>query len=66
MRNNVSGPDGRPTLPFFGRNSDKISCNNEVIWERVEKNKSLPQIKPLKQKVRNLIAPNKNLGHIDN
>ena len=30
MRSNVSGPDGRPTLPFIGRNSDKIFCNNEI------------------------------------
>ena len=43
----------------------EIRCGRDLIWERGKK-KSLPNIKELKQKVRDLIAPDKDLGHIDN
>ena len=43
----------------------EIRCGREIIWER-GKNKGMPEIKVLKQKVRDLVAPNKDLGHIDN
>ena len=42
----------------------EIRCDREIIWERGNK-KGMPEIKPLKQQVRDLIAPNKDLGHID-
>ena len=43
----------------------EIRCDNDIIWERGKK-KGMPEIKLLKQKVRDIIAPNKELGHIDN
>ena len=42
----------------------EIRCGRETIWER-GKNRGMPEIKKLKQKVRDIIAPDKNLGHID-
>ena len=42
----------------------EIRCGRDVIWER-DKKKGMPEIKELKQKVRDIIAPDKNLGHID-
>ena len=42
----------------------EIRCGREIIWERGKK-KGMPEIKALKQKVRNIIAPDKGLGHID-
>ena len=42
----------------------EIRCGRELIWERGG-NKGMPEIKELKRKVRDLIAPNKDLGHID-
>ena len=43
----------------------EIRCGRDVIWERGKK-KGMPEIKMLKQKVRDLVAPDKDLGHIDN
>ena len=42
----------------------EIRHDNQIIWERGKK-KGMPEIKELKQKVRDLVAPNKELGHID-
>jgi len=42
----------------------EIRCGREIIWERGKK-KGMPEIKALKQKVRDIIAPDKDLGHID-
>ena len=42
----------------------EIRYGKDIIWERGHK-KGIPDIKELKQKVRDLIAPNKDLGHID-
>ena len=42
----------------------EIRCGRKIIWQR-GKNKGMPEIKTLKQKVRDVIAPNKDLGHID-
>jgi len=42
----------------------EIRCGRDIIWERAEKT-GMPDIKPLKQKVRDIIAPDKDLGHID-
>ena len=43
----------------------EICCGRDIIWERGKK-KGLPEIKDLKRKVRDLVAPDKDLGHIDN
>ena len=43
----------------------EIRCDRNIIWERGKK-KGLPEIKDLKRKVRDLVAPDKDLGHIDN
>ena len=42
----------------------EIRCGRKVIWER-DKKQGIPEIKALKQRVRDLIAPDKDLGHID-
>jgi len=42
----------------------EIRCSTKIIWERGKKN-GMPEIKALKQKVRDIIAPDKDLGHID-
>ena len=42
----------------------EIRCGNDIIWER-GKTKGMPEIKDLKRKVRDLVAPDKGLGHID-
>ena len=43
----------------------EIRCGRDLIWE-MGKKQGIPAIKELKQKVRDLIAPDKDLGHIDN
>ena len=43
----------------------EIRYGREIIWDR-DKKKGMPEIKELKQRVRDLVAPNKDLGHIDN
>ena len=43
----------------------EIRSDREIIWERSKKG-GMPEIKKLKQKVRDLLAPEKKLGHIDN
>ena len=42
----------------------EIYANETKIWDRKENN-GFPQITELKKLVRNEIAPEKNLGHID-
>ena len=43
----------------------EIRYGRKIIWDRGKK-KGMPEIKILKQIVRDLVAPNKDLGHIDN
>ena len=43
----------------------KIRCGRDIIWERGKK-KGLPEIKELKRKVRDVVVPDKDLGHIEN
>ena len=43
----------------------EIRSGTKIIWER-DKKGGMPEIKVLKQKVRDLVAPDKDLGHIDN
>ncbi|WP_115719476.1 Rdx family protein [Gallaecimonas mangrovi] len=42
----------------------EIHCNGELIWER-KRDGGFPDVKTLKKKVRDLIDPERNLGHID-
>ena len=42
----------------------QIYANKKLIWCRKE-NKGFPEITVLKKLVRDVIAPDKNLGHID-
>ncbi len=41
-----------------------VIVNNELIWSR-KNTQRFPEIKELKQLVRDVIAPNKDLGHSD-
>ena len=42
-----------------------ISINNEVIFDRKTQGR-FPEIKELKQLIRDKVAPGKDLGHLDN
>ena len=42
----------------------EIKANGNLIWSRKEKN-GFPEIAELKQLVRDQVAPEKKLGHID-
>jgi selenoprotein W-related protein len=42
----------------------EIRLGNRVIFSRKEEGR-FPEIKELKQKVRDLVAPGKDLGHVD-
>ncbi|SEG56025.1 SelT/SelW/SelH family protein [Vibrio hangzhouensis] len=42
----------------------EIWCNGEQIWER-KRDGGFPEAKVLKQKVRDIIAPDRDLGHVD-
>lgn len=42
----------------------EVICNGELIWER-KRDGGFPEAKVLKQKVRDVIAPDRNLGHSD-
>ncbi len=42
----------------------KIYANEKLIWNR-KSDGGFPEITELKRRVRDIIAPNKNLGHID-
>ena len=41
-----------------------IHLNDELVWSRKEQGR-FPDIKELKQKVRDLVSPERNLGHTD-
>lgn len=41
-----------------------VEVNNIVVWSREEKN-GFPQIKDLKKRVRDILSPERDLGHID-
>ena len=42
----------------------EITVEDEVIWERKLEG-GFPDVKQLKQRIRDAIAPDQNLGHID-
>lgn len=42
----------------------EIACDGQVIWER-KRDGGFPDIRTLKQRVRDLLAPDRDLGHLD-
>ncbi|EOB6679943.1 SelT/SelW/SelH family protein [Vibrio vulnificus] len=42
----------------------EVHCNDELIWER-KRDGGFPEAKELKQRVRDIIAPERDLGHVD-
>ncbi|KKW68117.1 selT/selW/selH selenoprotein domain-containing protein [Lampropedia cohaerens] len=42
----------------------QIHCNGQLIWDR-QRDGGFPDVKALKQRVRDVIAPERPLGHID-
>lgn len=42
----------------------EIRCNGELLWERV-RDGGFPDIKVLKQRVRDALAPDRDLGHLE-
>lgn len=42
----------------------RIHCNGELIWDR-KRDGGFPDVKTLKQRVRDLIDPDRDLGHVD-
>ncbi|WP_117233410.1 SelT/SelW/SelH family protein [Vibrio maerlii] len=42
----------------------EIICNGNVIWER-KRDGGFPEAKELKKRVRDIIAPERDLGHVD-
>ncbi|MBZ0163806.1 MAG: SelT/SelW/SelH family protein [Notoacmeibacter sp.] len=42
----------------------EITCNGDVIWER-KRDGGFPQPKEIKQRVRDLVWPERDLGHSD-
>lgn len=43
----------------------RIYANDQQVWDR-KTERGLPEMKDLKRRVRDVIAPNKNLGHAEN
>lgn len=43
----------------------EVYANDVLVWSR-KAQKSFPELKELKQRIRDQIAPHKNLGHSDN
>lgn len=42
----------------------QILVNDQLVWDR-KTERGLPEMKDLKRRVRDIIAPNKNLGHAE-
>jgi selenoprotein W-related protein len=42
----------------------RITCGDELIWDRV-RDDGFPEIKVLKQRVRDIVQPDRDLGHVD-
>ena len=42
----------------------EISLDGDLIWER-KRDGGFPDVKALKQRVRDLLAPQRDLGHVD-
>lgn len=55
---------GEVALVLGGSGILDIRLNDELIWSRHERG-GFPEIKVLKQSIRDTIAPHRNLGHTD-
>ena len=55
---------GEVALVPGGSGVFEVWLNNELIWSRKEQ-RGFPELKELKQRVRDRIAPEKDLGHSD-
>ena len=55
---------GEVALVPGGSGIFEVWLNNELIWSRKEQGR-FPELKELKQRVRDCIAPKKDLGHSD-
>lgn len=55
---------GEVALVPGGSGIFEVWLNNELIWSRKEQ-RGFPELKELKQRVRDRIAPEKDLGHSD-
>ncbi len=55
---------GEVALVPGGSGIFEVRLNNELIWSRKEQGR-FPELKELKQRVRDRIAPEKDLGHSD-
>ena len=42
----------------------EITCDGELVWERV-RDGGFPDVKTLKQRIRDLVEPDRDLGHVD-
>lgn len=42
----------------------RIECDGALVWERV-RDGGFPDVKTLKQRIRDLIEPDRDLGHVD-
>jgi len=42
----------------------EIRSNDKVIWSREQEGR-FPDVKEIKQKVRDIVAPGRDLGHVD-
>ena len=55
---------GRVSLVPATGGTFHISCDGEQIWER-KRDDGFPDVKALKQRVRDRLDPTRDLGHID-
>ncbi len=55
---------GEVALVPGGSGIFEVRVNDELIWSRKEQGR-FPELKELKQRVRDCIAPEKDLGHSD-
>jgi len=42
-----------------------VHCNGQLIWDRKAEDPSFPEAKQLKQRVRDVLCPERSLGHSD-
>lgn len=58
---NIDAAELRPsTAPGIWR----IYANGQQVWDR-KTERGLPELKDLKRRIRDIIAPDKNLGHAE-
>ncbi len=42
----------------------QIECDNQLVWDRATEG-GFPDVKTLKQRVRDFVQPERDLGHVD-